>query len=210
MAQAVIDRNLPRRSSGLPDSWKRKKTPDADNEKEKRSSLIILPEVQQAEKKRRVSSLTSQEPANVQLKIATTNFLSQLSSTHLSEEDIFNLGLVCLKELKKKHTDSGYQGSFWGNISTRFSEQHSNDELHQVSTGSSENQQVQSSEFLSNDDPASNDSSTQQRSSTGSSEILSVTQPGDASRQNQDSTGSSEVLTVNQNLLVSLSRKNGF
>ena len=91
------------------------------------------------------------------------------------------MGLVCLKELKKKHTDSGYQGSFWGNISTRISEQHSNDELHHVSTGSSEvlseNQQVQFSEFLSNDDPASNDSSTQQRSSTGSSEVFSVNHP---------------------------------
>ena len=89
----------------MPDSWKRKKTPDADNEKEKRSSLIILPEVQQAEKKRRVSSLTSQEPAKEQLKNATTNFLSQLSSTHLSEEDIFKLGLECLIELKKKHKE---------------------------------------------------------------------------------------------------------
>ena len=129
--------------------------------------------------------------------------------------DIFKLGLACLKELKKKHTDSGYQGSFWENISTLIS-----------------NQQVQFSEFLSNDDPASNDSSKQHQVSTGSSAALTVNHPGDSSGQHQVSTGSSaaltvnhpgdssgqhqvstgssEVLTVNQNLLVSLSRKNGF
>ena len=74
------------------------------------------------------NSLTSPEPAKVQLKIATTNFLSQLSFTHLSEEDIFKLGLECLIELKKKHKDAGYQGSFWENISTHISEQQSNDD----------------------------------------------------------------------------------
>jgi hypothetical protein len=119
------------------------------------------------------------------------------------------LSLVCLKELKKKHTDSGYQGCFWGNISTRISE------LHHVSTGSSEvlseNQQVQNSEFLSSDDPASNDSSTQQRSSTGSSEVFSVNHPvqnseflssddpasNDSITQQRSSTRSSEVFSVN-------------
>jgi hypothetical protein len=39
--------------------------------------------VQPAEKKRRVSSLTSPGPAKVQLKIATNSFLSQLSSEYL-------------------------------------------------------------------------------------------------------------------------------
>ena len=167
MARAVIENKLKRQPSGMPDSWKRGKT--NKNNLSKAQSIrreddvggvlestpqvtereigsgatttirgfeeTVSSNVQPAEKKRRVSSPGQ---AKVQLKIATNNFLSQLSSTHLSEEDIFKLGLVCLKERKKKHTDSGYQGSFWGNISTRISE------LHQDSTGSSENQQVQS------------------------------------------------------------------
>ena len=83
---------------------------------------------------------------------------------------------------------------------------------------------MQFSEFLSNDDPASNDSSKQHPVSTGSSEVLSENHPvqnseflssddpasNDSSTQHPVSTGSSEVLTVNQqrtdiqNLLSSL------
>ena len=93
------------------------------------------------------------------------------------------LRLECLKKLKEKHKDAGYKGSFWENISTSISEQHSNDNSGtqlRSSTGSSEglseNHPVQNSEFLLNDDPASNDSSKQHPVLTGSSEVLTVNQ----------------------------------
>ena len=189
MAQAAIERNLTRPSSGMLDSWKRSNLNEVHKRNRKASSSIILPEpvnekdpseVQPAEKKRRV---TIQEPAKEQLRIATNIFLSRISTTHLLEEEIFKLGLECLKKLMEKHKDAGYKGSFWGNISTSISEQHSNDNSstqHRSSTGSSGvlsvNHPVQNSEFLSSDDPVSNDSSTQHRSSTGSSEVLSENQ----------------------------------
>ena len=93
------------------------------------------------------------------------------------------------------------------------------------STGSSEvfsvNHPVQNSEFLSSDDPASNDSSTQKRSSTGSSEVFSINHPvqnsefllnydpasNDSSKLQPVSTGSSEVLTFYH--LLELFQTNG-
>jgi hypothetical protein len=214
MAQAAIERNFTRPSSGMLDSWKRSNLNEVHKRNRNASSSIILPEpvneknpseVQPAEKKRRV---TIQEPAKEQLRIATNTFLSQISTTHLLEEEIFKLGLECLKKLKEKHKDAGYKGSFWGNISTSISEQHSNDD----------------SSTQHRSSPASNDSSTQPRNSTGSSEGLSENHPvqnseflssdgpapNDSSTQHQSSTGSSEGLTENQkrtsiqNLLVSL------
>ena len=152
-------------------------------------------EFQPVEKKRRENSLISQEPAKEQLKVATNNFLSQLSSTRLLEADIVSLGHVVLIALERKHKDAGYEGNFWEKISTRISEQHSNDDSsrqHQVSTGSSEvlseNHPVQFLELCSNADPASNDSSKQHQISTGSCEVLT---------ENQQR-------TVIQNLLLSL------
>ena len=130
--------------------------------------------------------------------------------------DIVKLCHAVFIALERKHKDAGYQGSFLDKISTRISEQHSNDDSsrqHQVSTGSSEvlseNHPVQFSELISNADPASNDSSKQQQNSTGSSEFLSNDDPAsiDSSKQHQIST---EVLTENQqrtgiqNLLLSL------